>query len=233
MIQLTETWKETVPDVLDQPIQYILVGNAHCTEETEEAEETYEIEEIDVGGRELWEEFEKIIDNHALSTNHTSNRVLFGLARHLRGFEKKYECRLGPTLLVEILESWKRKNESFLRPNHDYFCEFLVKLQAVQFAWGETLSAALERARQQSPPSRVLVLTDEAAHLLASLCRELQREAGDEPFYLIGRAAALLLNRSHSTVASWLRAFQALGILEVISKGYRGHGTRYRYIAED
>ena len=59
--------------------------------------------------------------------------------------------------------------------------------------------------------------------LLASLCRELQRDAGDNnPFYLSCRTACLLLGLEKKRipqVGRWLSYFEADGILELLTKG--------------
>lgn len=235
---------ELANDWLDVPASVVLTDDSsfdvpRCTEETEETEEieeiedTEEAEETDVVGEEVWKEITSAIEASTLTSLRSSNGPLFTLARRVRGVERRHNLRFSPILLLEFFESWKARNEIFLRPAHDYFTEFLVKLQAVKQPWGESLLSALEVAYSSPPTSRVLVIDDPDAHALASLCRELQRRAGAEPFYLIGRACAALLSRPHSTVAGWLRAFQPLGIVGLVEQGRRRRGSRYRYIAED
>ena len=63
------------------------------------------------------------------------------------------------------------------------------------------------------------------------LCRQLQIEAGTNPFFLDGRSAAKVLGQPHETVASWLRALRRLEVIALDKKGRRGHASRYRYIA--
>lgn len=185
--------------------------SASCTEEIEETEEIKELEETDVVREEVWRELNAAIEACILPFPNTSNRILFQLARRVRAIEKRHHSRLAPVLLRKVFNGWEAGNQTFLRPVNDYYCEFLGKLQAVRQPWGENLKSALESAYLEPPSVRVQTIRDPDAHVLASLCRELQRRAGTEPFYLIGRACAELLGRPHSTVAMWLRAFRTLG----------------------
>jgi DNA-binding transcriptional ArsR family regulator len=200
---------------------------------TEEAEETEEIDETDeredVEGV-VWGEIRQAVDECRLLAPQTSNKLLFQLARRVRGIEKRFHYRFAPILLRKIFDKWETLNHNFLRSGHDYFVEFCEKLTLVRQPYGDTLSSAIESARNQSPLVRVLVIRDPEAHLLASVCCELQVRAGREPFYLISRAYAKLTGRAHSTIASWLKAFRTLGIIELVEQGRPGYGSRYRYI---
>jgi hypothetical protein len=75
-------------------------------------------------------------------------------------------------------------SQPFLRTGHDYFTEFLAKLDCVTISKGETLQAAFERVKRRKAPSKVLVIPNEGVQLLASLRRELQEMAGDQPYML-------------------------------------------------
>lgn len=66
--------------------------------------------------------------------------------------------------------------------------------------------------------------------LLVALCRELQRAAGDAPFFLACRTAAKLLEYNHVDVAAWLRGLRRDKVLELVDKRSGGGGRRaYRY----
>jgi len=225
------------------------------TEETEETKEIKEVEELeetkepevsvslssktqdkeardDVEKME-WEEIQQVIAECRLRATHTSNNLLFQLARRVMGLERRFHHRYSPILLRKIFDMWEALSRDFLRLGHDYFVEFCVKLAVVRQPYGEKLASVIEAARHKSPPRQVLLIHDPDAHLLASVCRELQLRARDEPFYLIGRAYAILTGRAHSTIALWLKAFQTLGIIIVVEQGRQGYGSRYRYVASD
>src|SRR6266516_4834197 len=93
-------------------------------------------------------------------------------------------------------KEWEAASRPFLRPTHDYFGEFLAKLDCVTVPKGETLQAAFERAKRREPPSKVLVVRNEGVRLLASLCRELQERAGNQAFMLCQMSVAKLFGHS-------------------------------------
>jgi len=70
--------------------------------------------------------------------------------------------------------------------------------------------------------------------LLASLCRELQAEAGEAPFFLACRPAEKLLGVSWKTVTRWLILFCADELLRLVEKGSRtkGRASRYRHLGK-
>jgi hypothetical protein len=53
-----------------------------------------------------------------------------------------------------IFAKWESASRPFLQPGHDYFTEFLAKLDCVTVPNGETLQAAFERAQRREPPSK-------------------------------------------------------------------------------
>lgn len=67
--------------------------------------------------------------------------------------------------------------------------------------------------------------------LLAALCRELQRTAGDEPFFLGCRTAGGLLGVNHVQAWRWMYLLQAEGLLEVTERGSqcKNKASRFRY----
>ncbi len=69
--------------------------------------------------------------------------------------------------------------------------------------------------------------------LVVSLCRELQRGAGRQAFYLACRTVQRILHHeAHTTAASWLRGLVHSKILKEVEKGgpLTNRATRYRYL---
>jgi len=67
--------------------------------------------------------------------------------------------------------------------------------------------------------------------LLASLCRELQEMAGDQPFMLHQLSVAKLFGHSdHRNVSNWLKVCKTLGLLKVAESWRQGKATRYFYV---
>lgn len=211
----------------------IPVEGRSCTEETQDAEEANESKKPQVVGNRFRKQIEHAIVKCQLKEPNSSNRGLFALARRIRAIESSSGVKLGHRDLAWCFERWYNSNQQFLRPENDYFIEFLVKLNAVRFPYGSNLTSAVERAKRARSPSAMQNVKDKDAHLVAKLCRELQHDAGLQPFFLTGRACAEAIGRPHRTIASWLQALQSLQIIQLLEQGRQGRGSRYRYIAPD
>jgi hypothetical protein len=73
---------------------------------------------------------------------------------------------------------------------------------------------------KDADPSWIPAMIDnEGMRLLTALCRELQRLAGDRPFFLDCRTAGDLLGVSHKTAWEWLDTLCVLGVLTKVSSG--------------
>lgn len=224
--------------------QACLTRDGVCTEETEESEESEEIkekeeteesqeyDEIDELPAGVWEKIRKAILTCPVGSDGNTNGSLFDLAREVRGYEEDFGKRFSVKILKQIIYQWHLANLRNLNANKDYLIEFLDKLSLVRFPAGMVLVKAFEMAKAQPPP-RVVVGFPQRFQLLARLCRELQRQAGNEPFFVDGRSVAKVLGEAHSTVASWLRALCRLQVIWLIRKGHIGHASRYRYICSD
>lgn len=204
-----------------------------CTEEVKETEEAKELKKSKVVGREFWKQIDLAIDQCQLKGPNSSNKGLFAFARRVRAIERLASVKLSPTDLTKCFNRWHKRNRQFLRQDNDYLLEFLVKLGAVRCPFGSNLQSVLEEAKRGTSPSAIQGVKDEDAHLVAKLCRELQKDAGAKPFFLTGRACAEVIGRPHRTVANWLSALQILQIIELVEPGRPGFGSRYRYIATD
>jgi hypothetical protein len=91
----------------------------------------------------------------------------------------------------------------------------------------------MEVARQAPPPKAARYHLD-GLNQLVRLCRELQRVAGDRPFFISCRNAEAVLRVPFQTAAKWLRRLVRDGVLKRISKGSpaTGQASEYRYIAD-
>jgi hypothetical protein len=191
----------------------------------DEVEEDDEVDEAKDGcGGVVWQQY-------VLKKPHTTNKLMHELAREIRGVEKKRGKKLTVTHYNAIFDKWKAASRPFLRPTHDYFIEFLAKLDCVTVPKGETLQVAFERAKRREPPSKVLVIRNEGVRLLASLCRELQEMAGNQPFMLCQMSAAKLFGHSsHRSISNWIKALKTLDVLKIANPWRQGKATRYSYV---
>ncbi len=225
----------------------VSLKRVNCTEETDESEEldeikeikereetgeSQELEEIDQIPTGIWEKIRKAILTCAVGSDGNINRPLFDLAREVRRCEERLRRTFSPRILKTIIEQWQSPNLTNLKPDKDYLIEFLDKLSLVRFPAGMVLVKAFKRANNQPPPSRLKGFP-RGFQLLGCLCRELQRQAGTEPFFADGRSVAKVLDIPHETIASWMRALCRLRVVYLVKRGVTGRASRYRYIAPD
>jgi hypothetical protein len=94
---------------------------------------------------------------------------------------------------------------------------------------GEYMKTIYERAKARP----VKGIEDERLAVLAAMCRELQADAGDKPFFLSVRDAAKPFDVSPRTACAWLWALVGDGYLVEVKKGGTAEGprkaTRWRY----
>ena len=217
-MKLAESWVE------DAPARTALEG--FHDEVHDEVEEVDEVDEAKDGcGGVVWQPY-------VLKKAHTSNKQLHELAREIRGVEKQLGKKLNASRYKQIFDNWEAASQPFLRPGHDYFTEALAKLDCVTVPKGETLLAAFERAKTKSPPAKVMISPNQELRLLASLCRELQEWAGDQPFMLCQKSVANLFGHSsHRNISNWIKGLKTLDVLRLAeSWGWR-KAARYFYIA--
>jgi len=192
----------------------------------DEVEELDEVDEVKDGcGGVVWQRY-------VLKKPRSSNRALFELAREVQEVEKKRGKKLTLAQYKTICGKWEDASRASLRQGHDYFIEFLAKLDRVIVPKGETLGAAFQRAKQREPPSKVLVVTNKGVQLLASLCRELQEMAGDQPFMLCQTSVAkLFTHSSQQTISTWILALKTLGVLKLAEAAIpNARAARYYFI---
>ena len=191
----------------------------------DEYEESDEVDESKDGcGGVCWGQY-------VLNESRTSNKMLHELARDVKGVERKRGQLLTGTQYKTICSKWEDASRSFLRSNTDYFAKFLAKLSSVTMPKGETLRTAFGRAKRRQPPSKVLFLSNKELQLLASLCRELQEMAGDQPIMLCQTQIAKLFTVAQQTISEWIRALKTLRVLRLAEPAIKNHrAARYYFI---
>jgi hypothetical protein len=135
-MKLVDSWTDSIPGLADSDTFH---DEAKEDDEVDEAED-------ECGGVD--------VEKYALRRAGTSNKQLHELAREVRGVESRRGKRFSRAHYTVIYRKWERPSKPFLRAGHDYFVEFLAKLDSVVVPKGETLKAALERAKQKPPPAR-------------------------------------------------------------------------------
>ena len=66
--------------------------------------------------------------------------------------------------------------------------------------------------------------------LLCRICKQLQRNAGEDPFFISSRQAGDLVNLHFTDASKVLYALVADGVLELVKRGAGNQASRYRYV---
>lgn len=196
-------------------------------DDTDEVDELGEVNELQ---SEQWKRLDEAICNSEVHRSKDVNYPLFMLAHEVRGLEEELEVRFSIDITAEIVRRWSEQNHCYLDSDHDYHTEFLDKLSLVRFPKGRVLLRAVELAKKRLPPKQTRHSRPDV-QLLACLCRVLQEQACNKPFFLDGRSAARGLGKPHESVASWLRALCRMRVIKLVSRGHIGTASRYLYIA--
>ena len=169
-------------------------------------------------------------------TEHQNHHHLFQLARICYTINHRRNTPLSQSELQDVFNQWHRMAAKHLRPEQtrdEYYFEFLEGLELVKYEIGnEPIVQAWERAQQNPLPKVAMQFEHQQVRLLVGLCRELQRAAGDAPFYLSCRTVARLLGHdTHTTAANWLRGLALAKIIKVAKQGGPDtmKATRFHY----
>ncbi len=172
---------------------------------------------------------------HALAQR---NGKVFELARTLRG--EPGLCDADPRDLRSIVAAWHRLALPVIgtQPFEETWIDFLQGWPKVKYPKGTgPMDVIFERAKAADSPEVAMRYEQPQFRRLVSLCRELQRQTGEGPFYLGCRTAGKLLDVNHTTAWRWLFLLVAEGILRVSEKGgqdkNRYRATRYFYVPDD
>jgi hypothetical protein len=214
-MKLANSWAEEAPTTIPSEQLY------------DESEEYDELDESQDGcGGVRWRLY-------VLQAPHTSYTMLLELARDVRGVEKRRGKNLTVAEYKTIHDKWAHASRPHLRQGHDYFTEFLSKLNSVIMPKGETLESAFQRAKGKQPPSRVSLVPNKGLQSLASLCRELQEMYGDQPIMLCQTPIAKLFPVSQQTISIWIGALKGLGVLRLAEPAIKNaRAARYYFIEE-
>ena len=208
----------------------------NVTEQTEQTEKTEQSEQIEamVGESTL----EKAVAETLPREFGTRNRCVFEFARAVKSLPQFADA--DPRQLRDIVRLWHKRALPRIRTKEfeETWIDFLKAWPRIKYAKGqEPMTQIFEKAIQLDPPSIAVEKYPGNSKLtiLTSLCRELQRAAGENPFFLSARTAGRLLNVSPMQASRWFFLLQSDGILKLVSKGGTTEtvrqASRYRYVA--
>ena len=177
----------------------------------------------------------KWIDEFVPSTGGTNNELLFQMARGTIGLERDLGRPLTPAELAEVLNAWyDRSNPAFLTCARDeYFAEFCRLRSYAKVALGDSpLSRAMRDSKAMAIPAECQALPEEVGRF-ACVCAEMQRMAGDAPFFLSSHDTDTAFSKSSGTTYKWIRTLMGLRILHRVECGSfaKRRASEFRYLA--
>jgi len=204
----------------------------YVTEQTETTKQAEQSEAIVISVSS-----EKVINETLPQSFGTRNRQIFEFARAIKSFPQFADAK--PQDFRSFVVEWHKKALPNIRTKEfeETWIDFLKAWPKIKYSKGkEPIMQIFERAIQFEPPK----IADEKypnhtkLKILVSLCKELQRAAGQNPFFLSVRTAGKLLNISPMQASRWFFLLESDGILRVVSKGGTPEtvrqATRYRYV---
>ena len=137
-----------------------------------------------------------------------------------------------------IVKEWHRRARPVIetKPFEETWIDFRRAWKRVILPLGDDpMGLMLERAVTTGLPTVALEYEQPELRVLVALCRELQRAAGERPFWLACRTVQRLLGVGRVTAGRWLGLLVDDKILFLVEKGSRqtGRASRYCYIADD
>ncbi len=168
----------------------------------------------------------------------TRHKRVFAFARELYSMPEYTDA--DPKEFHSVFKVWLKRALPNIRTKEfeESWIDFLKGWGKIKWKIGEKPMAQIfEKTIQLEPPQVAVEKYPENTKLkvLVSLCRELQRAAGNSPFFLAARTAGKLLDISPITASRWFFLLETDNILKVVSKGKMtrtgGVATRFRYIA--
>jgi hypothetical protein len=177
---------------------------------------------------------EQFVAPHVVTQRGTGNRKSFDLARAI----KATNANMAISDITTIFDEWFGRSRRVLPSDADRdksFQVFLRQLTRVRFMFS-SLKKACERARTAPPPFIAALDGNNEAMIVAGLCRELQRDAGNRGFICPVNVVQQFLNLRWPAQAHWLlHQLECNGVIECVDRGApnkpgrKGKPTLWRY----
>jgi hypothetical protein len=173
-----------------------------------------------------------LIDRTIPTAVGTRNASLMAFARGLKSIPEYADA--DPSALRALVTQWHAKALPHIQTKafDETWSEFIVIWPNTR---GEAVAVALAAADNGDDPPEVARLNYQTPALIRLLrwCRELQRRAGGEPFFLICATAARHLDVTTMTASRYMKTLTADGLIDVVEWEKPGRGRRYRYLNQD
>lgn len=175
--------------------------------------------------RDLDEIIMKMIRSNLPTGPGQRNHCIFDLCRTLKA-DPAY-CEADPLDLKFVIVEWHKQALKNIRtkPFEESLIDFIQGWNRVKHPKGTgPLDVILERAKSAEPPTEAMIFEQPKARLLVSVCRELQEDSGDAPFFLGCRTAGRLVGVDHVAAWRWLDLMQCAGLLTLVERGRKCRG---------
>lgn len=140
-------------------------------------------------------------------------------ARDLRDYVREWHRRALPIIGTE--------------PFDDTWADLVYGWEKVKFPKGqEPMTMILQQADSATLPKCAEQYDSPITHRLIRLCRELQRAAGDGPFFISCRKLAELFGIDKDTANRRLHMLEEDHIIKKVGKHTAYRARRYRYIGD-
>ncbi|MEN1679875.1 MAG: bifunctional DNA primase/polymerase [Planctomycetota bacterium] len=209
-----------------------------CDRERQSHQKPYmaNVVEGDGGCGQLENEIENAIAATLPAVAGRRNDQVFKLCRWLKGIPAIADAK--PLELEPYVREWHRRALPHIatKPFEETLIDFLRGWDNVKFPRGQDpMSVIVERAMNAPEPIEAAPFEQPQAKRLVAICRELQRAAGDGPFYLSCRTAGGLVGVDRQTAWRWLFLMEKTGLLVVVTRGSNSSmkATRYRFNSYD
>lgn len=163
-------------------------------------------------------------------TGFKRHRAIFELARWFRGSAEFRD--VDPRDLKPFVREWHRLalSEISTKAFEETWIDFLDGWKKVKSPISSgSLHTAMSRADELPLPEVAMQFDGLEIRRLVALCRELQKSAGDAPFFLACRVPEKWLEVQHTKINRWLNHLVGEGILSIVTPGTKTEATRYRY----
>ena len=158
------------------------------------------------------------------------NKRLFEFARFLKGTKPE----VSKAELREIITEWHRLALPHIGTSDfsESWGDFQRAWDSVRVPYGSVLNRLLGEVDMTEPVPQSLANLGygEKALLLCRICKQLQRNAGDDPFFISSRQAGDLIGLHFTDASKVLYALVADDVLKLVKRGAGTQASRYRYI---
>jgi hypothetical protein len=163
---------------------------------------------------------------------------LFRYARAIKAFEVTTRRKLNPEELSDAFGLWWNTPKPPLSDGAEYDewrYDFLDSYAKARTPLGSnSLQVAIQRAKSEPYPAECERFTSSKIRLLVAVCYQLQRIAGDAPFFIGFRDVAKLTETKdlHSAMAK-MNGLILDGILTLERRGNEAKANRYKYQSQN